>query len=162
MKSGILIVAVLILAVIAGGVYFFWQNSSNSSAPNQATGTNGNPNPVSTEGQTSGEEAATPEAAAGNPVSLDVQISGYSFSPSTLTISVGDSVTWTNMDSAPHTVTSDSGSELDSGTLSGSSSGGYYSSSTVGGSYSHTFATAGTYAYHCGIHASMEGTIVVE
>ncbi|MEK6917789.1 MAG: plastocyanin/azurin family copper-binding protein [Nanoarchaeota archaeon] len=54
------------------------------------------------------------------------------------------------MDSAPHTVTSDSGSELNSGTISN------------GGVYSHTFNTAGTYKYHCAFHTSMKATVIVQ
>jgi amicyanin len=80
----------------------------------------------------------------------NVVISGYAFSPQQLQIKAGEKVTWTNQDSAPHTVVSDSGSELSSPSLS------------TGQSYSHTFAAAGTYNYHCSIHKSMKGTIVVE
>ncbi len=78
------------------------------------------------------------------------EISGFAFSPSTLTIKVGDTVTWTNQDAAKHTVTSDSGSELNSELLG------------KGRSYSHTFATAGTYNYHCTPHPYMTGKVIVE
>lgn len=143
MKSGVLI-TILILIVVASGVYFFWQNGSTYQLPGDEDNSNqiavGEPNPAT--GENSGNEATSESNA--------VEISGYSFSPSTLTINAGDGVTWTNLDSAPHTITSDSGNELGSGTLS------------KGGSYSHTFTTAGTYAYHCGVHASMKGTIIVE
>src|SRR5512135_2983267 len=46
-----------------------------------------------------------------------VVIKDYSFNPSALTVKVGTTVTWMNQDSAPHTVTSDSGSEIASQTL---------------------------------------------
>jgi plastocyanin len=52
------------------------------------------------------------------------------------------------MDSAPHTVTAD-GVSFTSATLAG------------GGTYSHRFTTAGTFAYHCEIHPSMTGTVIV-
>ena len=139
MKTSVLIVA-LLLILAAGGIYFFWNNSGNE-MPNQ-TLEEDNANQASAGEQTS--------SGGTNSESKDVEISGFSFSPSTLTISVGDSVIWTNMDSATHTITSDSGNELDSETFSN------------GNSYSHTFTTAGTYAYHCNIHTSMKGTIVVE
>ena len=139
MKASVLIVA-LLLILAAGGIYFFWNNSGNE-MPNQ-TLEEDNANQASAGEQTS--------SGGTNSESKDVEISGFSFSPSTLTISVGDSVIWTNMDSATHTITSDSGNELDSETFSN------------GNSYSHTFTTAGTYAYHCNIHTSMKGTIVVE
>lgn len=86
----------------------------------------------------------------GNAGEGSVEIKGFAFSPATLTVKIGDSVTWTNMDSAPHTVTSDSGSELDSPTLS------------KGEIYSHTFNSAGTYNYYCTLHPSMKGKIIVE
>jgi len=79
-----------------------------------------------------------------------VSIKDFAFDPATVTVNVGAAVTWVNQDSAPHTVTSDSGGELSSGTLSN------------GQSYSHTFNAKGTYTYHCGIHRSMKGTVNVE
>lgn len=80
-----------------------------------------------------------------------VSINNFAFSPASLTINKGDTVVWTNMQSGtPHTVTSDSGSELGSGQLS------------TGSSYSHTFNTAGTFAYHCSIHPTMHGTVIVQ
>ena len=78
-----------------------------------------------------------------------VTMSNLSFSPSTLTVSVGTSVTWKNNDSVQHSVTSDTGL-FDSGLFN------------AGGSYSHTFSTAGTYNYHCSIHAGMTGKIIVQ
>jgi plastocyanin len=79
-----------------------------------------------------------------------VLIKNFAFSPSSLTVSVGTTVTWTNQDSASHTVTSDSGSELNSATLS------------TGQSFSHTFTQAGTFAYHCTIHPFMKATVTVQ
>jgi len=72
------------------------------------------------------------------------------FSPDTVTIRQGDSVKWINGDNQPHTVTSDSGSELSSDSLG------------EGGSYSHTFLKSGTYTYHCAIHPEMKGTVIVQ
>jgi plastocyanin len=78
-----------------------------------------------------------------------VSIEGFAFSPSTVTVKVGDSVTWTNNDSAPHTATADDGS-FDTEQF------GNGESSTL------TFSTAGSFAYHCTIHPQMHGTVVVE
>lgn len=78
-----------------------------------------------------------------------VAISGFSFSPGSITVSVGDSVTWTNSDAQAHTATADD-SSFDTGAISN------------GASKSVTFATAGTFAYHCSIHTQMTGTVVVE
>jgi len=71
------------------------------------------------------------------------------FTPSIQTIQVGDTITWHNDDSFPHTIVSDNTSW---GTLS----------LPVGGEVSHTFDALGTYDYHCGIHPGMIGTIEVQ
>jgi len=77
-----------------------------------------------------------------------VNIAGFAFSPDTITIAVGDSVTWTNGDSVSHTATADDAS-FDTGTIG------------AGTSKSVMFSTAGTFAYHCRIHSSMTATVVV-
>ncbi len=81
---------------------------------------------------------------------LNIKIKNFAFSPKELRIKAGDEVLWTNQDSASHTVTSESGSELDSGTLS------------LNEEYSHNFSTAGSYDYYCALHPSMKGKIIVE
>lgn len=78
-----------------------------------------------------------------------VQIQSYSFSPATLTVKVGDSVSWTNQDSIGHSVTADDNS-FDTGVFN------------QGESKSVTFSKAGTYTYHCSVHPMMKGTIVVQ
>ena len=84
------------------------------------------------------------------PTTLQATISGFAFSPREIKIKKGDTVIWTQQDNTVHTVTSDSGSELTSDALS------------IGGTYTHTFTTAGTFAYHCNPHPGMKGTVVVE
>jgi amicyanin len=79
-----------------------------------------------------------------------VDITGLSFSPAELRINAGDTVIWTNRDSVSHTVTSDTGNELNSPTLSQNQQ------------YSHTFATAGTFNYHCTPHSFMKAKVIVE
>jgi plastocyanin len=81
--------------------------------------------------------------------SASVLIQNFAFMPKSLTVRVGTIVTWTNQDSTSHTVTSDSGSELNSAHIA------------PGQTYSHTFAQAGTFLYHCAIHPSMTATVVV-
>ncbi len=79
-----------------------------------------------------------------------VFISGFAYNPATMTVAVGTTITWRNDDSAPHTVTSDTGSELASPTLN------------RGQSYSHTFNNASVFTYHCNFHPSMSGTVTVQ
>src|SRR6478735_5759681 len=78
-----------------------------------------------------------------------VSIMGMAYSPATLTVTAGATVTWTNNDAMAHTVTADDNS-FDSGTIN------------PGGKYSKVFATAGTIAYHCTIHPTMKASIVVK
>jgi len=84
------------------------------------------------------------KGAAGNPNSPG-------FSPSTITVVIGvnNTVVWNNDDSVPHTVTANDGS-FSSGNLN------------PGDSYSFTFTTPGTYAYHCSYHSWMKGTVIVK
>ena len=89
--------------------------------------------------------SAGPSSAAG----VSVDISNYAFSPATLTVPAGTTVTWTNEDTAPHTVTSKSGGTLNSPTLN------------KGDSWSFTFTTPGSYEYFCAIHPDMVGTVIV-
>ena len=77
-----------------------------------------------------------------------VSIENMEFSPSTLTISIGETVTWT-LTNGTHTVVSDDGA-WSSGSLS------------TGGTFTHQFDTAGEFGYKCGIHSSMTGTIIVQ
>ncbi len=79
-----------------------------------------------------------------------VSIINLAFSPASVSVSVGDTVTWTNNDAGiPHTATSDAPGVFDSGTLN------------TGGTYAKTFTEAGTFPYHCNIHPTMTGTVVV-
>jgi plastocyanin len=77
-----------------------------------------------------------------------VYIQDFYFSPTSITVEPGTTVTWVNQGQAPHTATH-TGGTFDSGTLQ------------PGQSYSYTFNRAGTYAYYCQIHPNMTGTIVV-
>jgi len=74
--------------------------------------------------------------------------------PDSVTINVGDSVEWTNVDTAAHTVTS--GSPADG------PSGAFDSSLIMGkAAFSHTFDKAGSYDYFCMVHPWMTGKVIV-
>jgi plastocyanin len=79
----------------------------------------------------------------------EVVIEGFAFGPDVLTVSTGDTVTWTNADGTTHTVTGDQGNP-DSPDLDG------------GSSYEATFDETGSFEYVCKFHPNMQGTIVVE
>jgi plastocyanin len=91
-----------------------------------------------------------------------VLIHGFAYDPPALNINQGDTVQWTNGDPVGHSVTADDGS-FDS------SSDNCNSSDPTGEScikpdtpFTHTFEESGTFAYHCRVHSSMHGTVVVE
>ncbi len=80
--------------------------------------------------------------------STGVTIKNFQFTPGTSSVHVGDTITWTNRDIAPHTATAKDGS-FDTGTINKNKSG------------SHTFTKAGTFPYICSIHPNMKGTVTV-
>ena len=96
-------------------------------------------------GSSSSTPTSTPTQTQGN----TVNIQNEAFSPAMLTVSAGTTVTWTNNDAIVHTVTSDTGL-FDSGQMS------------QGSHFSHTFSDKGTFQYHCTIHTTMHGTIIVQ
>jgi len=80
-----------------------------------------------------------------------VSIVNFAFSPAAITVHPGDTITWTNQDSAPHTVTTSSGPQaLNSPNLS------------QGQSWSFTFSAVGTYSYYCAVHPDMRAQVVVK
>lgn len=114
------------------------------------------PGGASSPGQTSPGEPTTPGASvtgpaiskAGSVSILDGNSqSAYRFSPSSISVATGDTVTWTNNGSEPHDVTGDG---LSSGTLD------------PGQGYSHTFSSQGTFSYICSIHPFMKGSVTVK
>ncbi|WP_371400536.1 cupredoxin domain-containing protein [Kribbella sp. NBC_00662] len=93
----------------------------------------------------------SPAAPAGAAVSTNtVDIKEFAFGPQSVTVKVGTTVTWTNDDQDPHTVTSQNGS-------------GPLKSSTLqkGDKFQYKFTKAGTFDYLCTIHPFMTGTVVV-
>jgi plastocyanin len=87
----------------------------------------------------------------GSAVAADqsVAIADFLFTPSTVTVTVGDTVTWTNSGAIVHTATATGGS-WDTGDIA------------PGASAAITFSTAGTFAYICTPHPTMTGTVVVQ
>jgi plastocyanin len=92
--------------------------------------------------------AAPTTSGAGTPASgTAVAIDNFAFSPAALNVKMGQQVTWTNKQDVAHTVTADGGA--------------FDHPMPSGATFSFTFATAGTVAYHCTIHPFMKGTVVV-
>ena len=86
-------------------------------------------------------------AAAASPAT--VQIDNFAFTPATLTVTAGTSVTWKNEDDSPHRI--------------GDKNGTFKSAALdTDDSFSHTFTTPGEYPYICTIHPYMVGKIIVK
>ena len=98
--------------------------------------------PISPNPRDAAAEAATA------PKGATVKIANFEFGPTTITVPVGASVTWTNTDDDAHSVVADN-KAFRSAPLD------------TGDSYTFTFAAAGTYGYHCGLHPQMVGKVVV-
>jgi plastocyanin len=86
------------------------------------------------------------DVAAGSQVTIET----VKYSPDAIEIKTGETVVWINNDLTPHTVTSQSGGELNSGSIE------------PGTSWSHKFAQAGTFPYYCTFHTEMKGTVTVK
>jgi plastocyanin len=93
---------------------------------------------------------AVPLAMGADAVARTVTIQNFAFAPATLTINVGDTVTWQNADSTTHSATSNVPGQFDTGFLAPGAA-----------SRPIPFALAGTFAYHCAVHPTMLGTIIV-
>ena len=82
------------------------------------------------------------------PMATNVEIKHYKFGPETITVPVGATVTWTNEDDEPHTVTA----------------AGVFASPGLDydETFSYTFTNPGSYRYSCKLHPQMTGTVVVQ
>jgi plastocyanin len=83
------------------------------------------------------------------------------FSPNPANVKVGDTVTWTNNDSQPHTVISGSGSDAPNKGKEFDSSPNFTNLLTTGKTFSHKFTSAGEFPYFCEPHPTMVGKVVV-
>ncbi len=107
----------------------------------------GGSHPSVTTVSTTGTKLGTPVQILKNS-GVDTTSPGYSPATIHLKMGVNNTVTWTNYDTAPHTVTS-TDKTFDSGNIN------------PGESFTYTFTGAGTYQYYCVYHTWMRGTVVV-
>jgi plastocyanin len=148
MRKELVIFIILICALVVSGC-----SSSTAPTPTPAI----KPTPVTTPTPVTMPQTGTlanntnkniSDKGLGNSANIiDVTIKGFAFQPATTTISIGDTIRWTNMDSVNHDVKGDT---FDSGMMSPNTT------------FEFTFTQAGTYNYICSIHPSMQGLIVVQ
>ena len=120
----IILIIIVVLVIILGGYFIYYTYQSPTYKTNTTTTGNQQGNLNNT-----------------------VTVENFNFSPASLTIKEGTTVTWINQDSAPHQIKSNT-----------------FNSSTLnkGGNFQFTFSTAGEYSYFCSIHPSMQGRIIVQ
>src|SRR5580693_5811739 len=78
-----------------------------------------------------------------------VSIDNFTFTPQTLTVKAGTTVTWNNKDDIPHGIAADKNAFPRSKALD------------TDDKFAFTFTTPGTYKYFCYVHPFMTGTVVV-
>jgi plastocyanin len=126
--------AVVLTAVVAG-----CGTSSNDSPAAPATGAP----------PAAGASSAPSGSASAGTAADTVNIQNFAFNPNAVTVAPGATVTWKFDDSTDHTVVADDNS---------------FASQPMGSgqTYTHTFAAAGTVAYHCSIHPFMKAMVTVK
>lgn len=134
--GGVVALVIIIAAVIAVAAGGNDNKKTTTTSANNAAQKNTTNNTPANNGQTAQN-------------ANKVNISNFAFSPATLTVKKGTTVTWTNNDSVTHTVTSNSDHGPSSGNLS------------PGQTYNFTFTDEGTFNYSCTIHPEMHGAVTV-
>ena len=124
---------------------FFAIGCTGNNAENSANPT-ATPATTSTETNLTTNTVVTPLNSTGGQI-VEVKMEDFSFKPDSVSISSGDTVKWTNMDSAGHDVL---GTDFKSSMLQ------------KGDSYEHQFTKSGAYDYVCSVHPGMKGTIIVK
>jgi plastocyanin len=97
-----------------------------------------------------GGEKAPPAKSGSSAVTVDMK--DIKYVPQDVSVKRGGTITWTNSDQVPHTVTKEGGAgpEFDSGNIDANKT------------YRRTFSAAGRIDYVCTIHPNQKGTITVE
>jgi plastocyanin len=147
------IVAIVLASVIIGGAIIVGQVLENDpNIRNEIRQWLGGGGSEQDSQERSSSPSSLPITEEGRVVSIVGNSGSNSYNPNPIEIKVGDTVTWINNDSSPHTVTSSSSSKdsnFDSDVL------------RRGETFSFTFDREGEYPYFCTLHPSMVGTIVV-
>jgi plastocyanin len=139
-RSTIAIIGVVIIVIAAAVALASGSKNNSNSSSNNSNTSNSDQNQPNDQNNSQT-----------NPTSTNsVSIAGMAFNPSDITVKKGTTVTWSNNDNMTHTVQETDGKK-----------GPNSSDLAPGDKYSFTFDETGTFAYHCSIHPSMSGSVVV-
>lgn len=141
------ILIIIIILLVATGGYFIYRSNQGSNGsinyPPTVNKTNTMPNASS---PANANNQKNPPTNQGENLNAAVSIKNFAFNPKMLTVKAGTIVTWTNDDSAPHQIKSNT---FNSMVLNN------------GQNFKFTFSAAGEYNYSCSIHPSMTAKIIV-
>ena len=140
-------------------------SGSTNATSGSTNATSGSTNATSgSTNATSGSTNASDQASGNVQVSIvpgASTLTDTSYSPNPIEVTVGQTVVWTNDDSAFHTVTSGSAGAPDVGKAFDSGLAGPTALTSKGKTFEHKFDTAGEYPYFCTLHPAMVGTVMV-
>jgi plastocyanin len=139
------VVVIVIVAIV--GIAVANKDDKKIATPPAAPATNSS----SSSNEQSSNSSNTANPSAQSSTSNTVSIANMSFSPASITVTKGTTVTWTNNDSVAHTVTATTDKEH----------GPNSDNIAPGKTYSFTFKDSGTFNYFCKIHPSMTGKVTV-
>jgi plastocyanin len=141
MGKAVAAIIVVVLLLIGGIVY---ATTRHAAAPSSSTSQMNMPSMSPTQSSQSSSSNSTQSS------TNSVTIENFAFSPASITVKKGTTVTWTNKDGTAHTVVETDGKTgPKSGTLGN------------GQTYSFTYNTVGTFDYNCSIHPNMLGSVTV-
>ncbi|HEU5203724.1 MAG TPA: cupredoxin family copper-binding protein [Candidatus Limnocylindrales bacterium] len=137
------------LPILAFSLFALFALSACASGSGTAAPAATAPQPAASEPAASAPAAGGGCTASSEAGAVSVGIENFAFAPADVSAAVGETITWTNSDSAAHTATLDDGA-CDTGNIAQNASAGL------------VFDAAGTYPYHCTIHPNMKGTITIQ
>jgi amicyanin len=148
-RTGLLIIAIIVLGLLAVGGTVGAMAMTHSGFMANGYGYQGMMGGQYSHGSMMGRHQQNP-AQQGAPVTgvTHMNMQNFAYQMATIQVRVGTTVTWTNQDNVPHSITFKNGMK-DSGLL------------YQGQSFSYTFSTPGTYQYYCTVHPYMVATVTV-
>lgn len=146
-QKGNALLVILVIVALGIGAYYLATGKSQQPAPEATEETTGSTesNETVKDESTEGEDAMTAEG------EVEVSIENFAFSPKTITVKPGTTISVTNLDSVGHTLTADNRTSFDTGMLNKGETATITAPDEPG-----------EYPFHCTPHPYMTGTIVVE
>lgn len=145
MRKIIAIVAAILVVTAIGVAIFLFLNANKPNSETENT-----PGPSSTPSESLQVQPDSPAVGEGVKINT-VSIVNMTFSPATISVKKGTTVTWTNNDTEPHTVTK----------VKGHITGPESDTLNPNETYSYTFDEPGIYDYLCTLHTGMTGRVIV-